>query len=279
MPRKHLMFGNNHYGDLSSSNSDSFEQVHSPVTCSLNDSFIEFAINPGNIIDDEIMFDDFFLIPPPDLPTQVPPLTPGTNLKMTQALASSFISFEKERERLNIPRGKSYDDQSVIDPNFLIFLFLISPKTEDIQKWSESDVRNWLNWAIREFSLVGLDPAKFCMTGQEVWTLGKKAFLARTPPFMGDILWEHLEIMHRGNVIHLSFTLFFIFLLFLSLSFWTCIIWFSVANSNSSSKLMNYVEDNYRKKKEKKKFSWSSCLLVMLKIWLWSEGKLLREEQ
>lgn len=102
------MFSNNHYEDLSCSNSDTFEQVHSPVTCSLNDTLIEFAINSANIIDDEIMFDDFLLIPP-DLPTQVPPLTPGTNLKMTQALASSFISFEKERERLNIPRGKSDD--------------------------------------------------------------------------------------------------------------------------------------------------------------------------
>lgn len=35
----------------------------------------------------------------------VPPLTPGTNQKMTQALAASFQSFEKEQFRYSIPRG------------------------------------------------------------------------------------------------------------------------------------------------------------------------------
>ena len=35
----------------------------------------------------------------------VPPLTPGTNQKMSQALAASFKSFEKEQQRLGIPKG------------------------------------------------------------------------------------------------------------------------------------------------------------------------------
>nr|CAD7196327.1 unnamed protein product [Timema douglasi] len=37
-----------------------------------------------------------------DIPTQVPPLTPGTNKKMTEALKASFASWEKEQLRLNI---------------------------------------------------------------------------------------------------------------------------------------------------------------------------------
>lgn len=41
-----------------------------------------------------------------DLPSQVPPLTPGTNLKMTQALAASFSTFDKDRELLHIPKGE-----------------------------------------------------------------------------------------------------------------------------------------------------------------------------
>nr|CAD7411428.1 unnamed protein product [Timema poppensis] len=36
------------------------------------------------------------------IPTQVPPLTPGTNKKMTEALKASFASWEKEQLRLNI---------------------------------------------------------------------------------------------------------------------------------------------------------------------------------
>lgn len=43
-----------------------------------------------------------------DIPTQVPPLTPGTNKKMTEALKASFASWEKEQIRLNITKGKSH---------------------------------------------------------------------------------------------------------------------------------------------------------------------------
>ena len=42
-----------------------------------------------------------------DIPAQVPPLTPGTNKKMTEALKASFASWEKEQERLGIPKGET----------------------------------------------------------------------------------------------------------------------------------------------------------------------------
>lgn len=38
----------------------------------------------------------------------MPPLTPGTNKKMTEALKASFASWEKEQERLGIPKGNNY---------------------------------------------------------------------------------------------------------------------------------------------------------------------------
>ena len=38
--------------------------------------------------------------------------------------------------------------------------------------------------------------------------MGKEMFLARTPHFMGDILWEHLERLLKGKcqVWHISYT-------------------------------------------------------------------------
>ncbi|KFM72159.1 Transforming protein p54/c-ets-1, partial [Stegodyphus mimosarum] len=106
-----------------------------------------------------------------DLPTQVPPLTPGTNQKMTQALRASFSSWEKERVQRNIPK----------DPRL----------------WKEMDVAHWLNWATREFSLEGTSLPNFNMSGKEMCSLSKEAFLARSPPFMGDILFEHLDILQK----------------------------------------------------------------------------------
>lgn len=106
-----------------------------------------------------------------DLPSQVPPLTPGTNQKMSQALTASFASFDKERDRLNIPK--------------------------DPRQWSELQVQQWLQWAIREFSLEGINPSAFAMRGSILCSIHKEAFLSRMPPFVGDILLEHLEMLQR----------------------------------------------------------------------------------
>ena len=39
----------------------------------------------------------------------------------------------------------------------------------------------------------------FNLTGKELCGMGREAFLSRAPPFMGDILWEHLEILQKGS--------------------------------------------------------------------------------
>lgn len=42
-----------------------------------------------------------------DIPSQVPPLTPGTNKKMAEALKATFASWEKEQLRLGVPKGNN----------------------------------------------------------------------------------------------------------------------------------------------------------------------------
>ncbi|KAH6929839.1 hypothetical protein HPB50_005990 [Hyalomma asiaticum] len=181
------------------------------------------------------------------LPTQVPPLTPGTNQKMTQALTASFSSWEKEREALNILKALSRDPYistkvraiSVADkdwsgrvgtgggcpsthcgvdarglagarpqgevrpllprskPKQACCVGQDIPCVTDPRQWTEMDVANWLSWAIREFSLEGVNMPNFAMKGKDMCALGKDAFLTRFPPFMGDILWEHLDILQK----------------------------------------------------------------------------------
>lgn len=74
----------------------------------------------------------------------------------------------------------------------------------DPQQWSEADVGRWLGWAIKEFNLEGVDVRNFTMQGKEMCAMGKEMFLARTPHFMGDILWEHLERLLKGTCSLLS---------------------------------------------------------------------------
>lgn len=53
-----------------------------------------------------IFTESSLFFPVADIPAQVPPLTPGTNKKMTEALKASFASWEKEQIRLNITKGQ-----------------------------------------------------------------------------------------------------------------------------------------------------------------------------
>uniref|UniRef100_A0A182K114 PNT domain-containing protein n=1 Tax=Anopheles christyi TaxID=43041 RepID=A0A182K114_9DIPT len=102
----------------------------------------------------------------------MPPLTPGTNKKLTEVLYASFASWEKEVQTFKI--------------------------TKDPRQWTAEHVLIWLNWSIKEFSLEGVNKEPFQkMSGREIVGLGREGFLAIAPPFTGDILWEHLEILQK----------------------------------------------------------------------------------
>lgn len=60
-------------------------------------------------------------------------------------------------------------------------------------------MRDWVMWAVNEFSLKEVDFQKFCMNGAALCALGKECFLELAPDFVGDILWEHLEILQKGE--------------------------------------------------------------------------------
>lgn len=48
------------------------------------------------------------------------------------------------------------------------------------------------------------------MRGRDMIALGREGFLAKAPPYTGDILWEHLEILQKGT----NFTNFNIYIYF-----------------------------------------------------------------
>ncbi|KAM4699697.1 protein C-ets-2 [Discoglossus pictus] len=104
---------------------------------------------------------------------ELPLLTPCSKAVMSQALKATFNGFTKEQRRLGIPNNPWL--------------------------WDENQVRQWLLWAVNEFSLSNVNFYKFVMTGQELCNLGKEQFLELAPDFVGDILWEHLEQMMKDQ--------------------------------------------------------------------------------
>lgn len=59
----------------------------------------------------------------------------------------------------------------------------------------------WLAWTVNEFSLKNVDFDKFCMNGATLCGMGKERFLDLAPDFVGDILWEHLEMLQKGEAL------------------------------------------------------------------------------
>jgi Sterile alpha motif (SAM)/Pointed domain len=81
---------------------------------------------------------------------------------------------------------------------FIDFCFHFS--FTDPRQWTAEHVLIWLNWAKREFSLeINNVEAFMKMHGCDIVGLGREGFLAIAPPFTGDILWEHLEILQKGK--------------------------------------------------------------------------------
>lgn len=60
----------------------------------------------------------------------------------------------------------------------------------------------WLAWTVNEFSLKSVDFEKFCMNGATLCGMGKERFLDLAPDFVGDILWEHLEMLQKGEALY-----------------------------------------------------------------------------
>jgi c-ets proto-oncogene protein len=69
----------------------------------------------------------------------------------------------------------------------------------DPHHWTEVHVAQWLQWAIREFNLENIPVENFTMRGHDLVSLGRESFLLFAPPFAGDILWEHLDILQKGT--------------------------------------------------------------------------------
>lgn len=59
----------------------------------------------------------------------------------------------------------------------------------------------WLTWTVNEFSLKNVDFEKFGINGATLCGMGKERFLDLAPDFVGDILWEHLEMLQKGKAV------------------------------------------------------------------------------
>ena len=53
----------------------------------------------------------------------------------------------------------------------------------------------WLDWVVGEFGFNSVNRLKFSITGEQLCALSREELLDRAPPYTGDILFAHLNLL------------------------------------------------------------------------------------
>ncbi|KAM9114407.1 retroviral integration site protein Fli-1 homolog isoform 1-T1 [Pangshura tecta] len=99
-----------------------------------------------------------------------------------------------------IPYPASYSDQRSSPP--------ANPPSEekrvivpaDPGVWTQDHVRQWLDWAVKEYGLEEVDVGLFQhVDGKELCKMGKEDFLRLTSPYNADVLLSHLAYLRQSS--------------------------------------------------------------------------------
>lgn len=78
--------------------------------------------------------------------------------------------------------------------------FFFFPASADPSLWSQDHVRQWLEWAIKEYGLLEIDTAMFQnMDGKELCKMCKDDFLRLTTMYNAEVLLSHLSYLRESE--------------------------------------------------------------------------------
>lgn len=69
--------------------------------------------------------------------------------------------------------------------------------SSDPLHWNEAHVKHWIQWAVKEFHLEGVDINSFNLNGRQLCALKHEQFTKYIPKDKGDIFWTHLELLRK----------------------------------------------------------------------------------
>ncbi|XP_061105086.1 retroviral integration site protein Fli-1 homolog isoform X2 [Conger conger] len=70
----------------------------------------------------------------------------------------------------------------------------------DPSLWTQDHVRQWLEWAIKEYGLLEVDPSSFQnLDGKELCKMSKEDFLRLTSMYNADVLLSHLNYLRESS--------------------------------------------------------------------------------
>ncbi len=60
-------------------------------------------------------------------------------------------------------------------------------------------VNKWLDWAQKEFGIDSINRSNFQLNGAQLCSLSPEDFMERAPPFTGDVLLSHLNLLRARS--------------------------------------------------------------------------------
>ncbi|KAF8768194.1 Friend leukemia integration 1 transcription like protein [Argiope bruennichi] len=65
--------------------------------------------------------------------------------------------------------------------------------------WNPEHVKQWLEWAVKEYNLHEVDAARFNVIGRELCQLTREDFSRLTNPYNGEVLYAHLNFLRQTS--------------------------------------------------------------------------------
>ncbi|KAH8363309.1 hypothetical protein KR084_008013 [Drosophila pseudotakahashii] len=68
-------------------------------------------------------------------------------------------------------------------------------------EWTQAHVTHWLEWAIKQFELRGINMSDWQINGQELCALTHEDFSRKLPRDPGNVFWTHLQLLKECNFV------------------------------------------------------------------------------
>uniref|UniRef100_A0A6P4FCZ6 DNA-binding protein Ets97D n=1 Tax=Drosophila rhopaloa TaxID=1041015 RepID=A0A6P4FCZ6_DRORH len=72
---------------------------------------------------------------------------------------------------------------------------------EAAMEWTQSHVSHWLEWAIKQFELRGINMSDWQINGQELCVMTHEEFSRKLPRDPGNVFWTHLQLLKECNFV------------------------------------------------------------------------------
>lgn len=133
-----------------------------------------------------------------------------------EGLVQVNVQIKQAEQRINIvdvlKPAEEYIDNATPNPEEKnVIRWMIDPQFKkdqerlkipaDPYEWTQTHVKHWLQWSVRQFNLASLKLVDWNITGAQLCNLTLEEFQAKVPHDPKDVFWTHLELLKKCKLV------------------------------------------------------------------------------